>query len=381
MREACDPFVPSALHSPCLLNIATGKAASKETETYLNETFVDGHRRHVRFRDECAVDNDRFMKPIQRRPVSNFAKENAKKRCPNAKGKPNESIRDIFIRILIAISQKTNFNLKHVMAFPIIDFPLSLTHSHGSRITTDKNKLLKKFEKFQEGFTERPHLPIHVTLIDGGLLLHSHLRAIGNITTYGNLARSLLTSVCGNQGNEIHVLFDTYYRMSLKASERRLRGAEDCPFVISSPHQSPRQNCQKLLQNGMFKDQLAGFLLKEWQKCHYGPIIGTKPLVLSPGGDCIRLEFNQRESKMNVERPGHLQGIHEEADTLIAFHLSSVKGNVIIRASDTDVMVIIIGMLGRDINSQKPTLYERIIMECCLGTLIDTLISVSSPLR
>ena len=47
VTEACDPFVPSALSSPCLLNIATGKAASKVTETYLNETLVDGHRRHV----------------------------------------------------------------------------------------------------------------------------------------------------------------------------------------------------------------------------------------------------------------------------------------------------------------------------------------------
>ena len=192
------------------MNIATGKAAAKETETYLNEALVDGHKRHLKFREECAMDRDRFMKPIQRRPVSNFAKENAKKKHLNAKGKANESLRDVFIRILIAISQKTNFNLKRVMAFPITDYPLSLTHSDGSRIKTDKDKLLKKLEEFQEGFTERPLPPIDVTLIDGGLLIHSFLSAIGSITSYGQLARNLLAYICGSQGKGIHVLFDTY---------------------------------------------------------------------------------------------------------------------------------------------------------------------------
>ena len=72
--------------------------------------------------------------------------------------------------------------------------------------------------------------------IDGGLFIHSFLSAIGNITAYGNLARTLLAYVCGSRGNEIHLLFDPY-----QVSERKLRVADDRPFLITGPEQAPRQ--------------------------------------------------------------------------------------------------------------------------------------------
>ena len=53
------------------------------------------------------------------------------------------------------------------------------------------------------------------------------------------------------------------------------------------------------------------FLLKEWQRNHYGPVLAKK----------------------TVTNPDHLQGRHEETDTLIAFHASRVAGNVMVRAS------------------------------------------------
>ena len=140
-------------------------------------------------KEECTTDEYRFLKPIKRRPVANFAKENAKKVNPNAKGKTNESLPDVFIRIPIAVSEKTNFNLKQVLAYPITDYPPSLTLSDGSRIKTDKAKLLKKLEEFQVGFTGKQIPPIDVTLINGGLLVHSYVDTLGSITSYGNLAR------------------------------------------------------------------------------------------------------------------------------------------------------------------------------------------------
>ena len=70
---------------------------------------------------------------------------------------------------------------------------------------------------------------------------------------------------------------------------------------------------------------------------------------------------------MHVGDPSHLQGSHEEADTLLAFHASSVAGNAVIRASDTDVLVILLGMIGRHLTNQRPTTYSRIIMDCGSG--------------
>ena len=36
---------------------------------------------------------------------------------------------------------------------------------------------------------------------------------------------------------------------------------------------------------------------------------------------------------MTVEHPMHLQGIHEEADTLIAFHVNHVNVHILVRVS------------------------------------------------
>ena len=40
-----------------------------------------------------------------------------------------------------------------------------------------------------------------------------------------------------------------------------------------------------------------------------------------------------------------------------------------IRASDTDVLVILLGMIGRHLTSQRPTAYSCIIMDCGSGNI------------
>ena len=80
--------------------------------------------------------------------------------------------------MLVVISQKTNFDLEHVVSYPITDFPLSIAQPDGSLLNTTKSKLLDKLESMQDGMTTLPH--IDATLIDGGLLLHSYLSAVGN---------------------------------------------------------------------------------------------------------------------------------------------------------------------------------------------------------
>ena len=368
INEMCDPFSSQATASGNLLNIATGKSASEETKMYLTNTIVAGHELRVQFQQECADDKQRFLKPIKKRKVSNFAQENLKKKQPTAQMKSAaESLRDVFIRILVILSEKTTFDLRHIMAFPITPYPLSITHSDGTGLKTNKCKLLSKLEEFQATSQEAPLPTCDVTLIDGGFLLHSYLSAIGHIASYGQLARNLLAHVCSNQGNEVHVLFDTYKSSSLKESERKLRGAEDCPFVITGPNQTPKQNCQKLLQNGIFKDQLATFLMTEWQNEHYAAILGKKIIYVSHGGNCVRLKFNESTSQMTVDYPLNLQGDHEEADTLIAFHAANACGNVVVRASDTDVLVILLGMIGRHMELPTEPSYSHIAMDCGTG--------------
>ena len=161
-----------------------------------------------------------MLKPIKRRKVSNFANENTKVKLARSTGNHVvTSQQDTFIRMLVVISQNTSFGLKYVCSFPITDVSLSISHPDGSRQRTNKNLLLRKLETMQDGVENLP--PVDACLIDGGLLIHSYLTGLGNISSYGNVARGLLSHICKHFGmaNEIHVLFDRYLPHSLKESE------------------------------------------------------------------------------------------------------------------------------------------------------------------
>ena len=54
ITQSCDPFSPPATTSTCLLNIATGKSASKETEVYLTQSLDEGHKLRIQFEEECS---------------------------------------------------------------------------------------------------------------------------------------------------------------------------------------------------------------------------------------------------------------------------------------------------------------------------------------
>ena len=57
-----------------------------------------------------------------------------------------------------------------------------------------------------------------------------------------------------------------------------------------------------------------------------------------------RMMQNNNEHDRVITEPVNLQSRHEEADTLVAFH---AEGNILIRPTDTDVLVILLGLAGR----------------------------------
>ena len=231
LTEACDPFSAPASTTDNLLNLATGKATATATKDYLLQTLEQGKYRRKKFQEECADDENRVMKSIQRRKVENFASENSKKkRKSTTKAKPvTEGVRDTFVPFMVVVSESTNFDLKSVLEFPITDYPLSIAHGDGSIMKTVKANLLKKLESMQNGFAQNDLPRIDVTVIDGGLLLHSFLSVTSSIASYANLARNMLSHVCSNVGGEIHVLFDTYIQSSIKTTTRG-RGPTLCNY-------------------------------------------------------------------------------------------------------------------------------------------------------
>ena len=51
---------------------------------------------------------------------------------------------------------------------------------------------------------------------------------------------------------------------------------------------------------------------------------------------------------LEVDRPSNLRSAHEKADTLIAFHVKKIYGgNVLVRSSDTNVLILLLGLVGK----------------------------------
>ena len=118
----CNPFLDDPLLQENLINLATGKAARKETEEFLLNTLMRGDNERKRFLEEWIDLPSRFMQTVKRIKVSNFASENlSQKNIFPTDNKINkaESARDVFIRIALLASSNSNFDLKRVMSFPI----------------------------------------------------------------------------------------------------------------------------------------------------------------------------------------------------------------------------------------------------------------------
>ena len=87
--------------------------------------------------------------------------------------------------------------------------------------------------------------------------------------------------------------------------------------------------------------------MNEWKKQIYGSIIQTKTVFVSNGGKCFEYKVNSHNNSLETTEPVYLQGQHEEADPLIAFHVKAVTDNILVRSTGTDVLVILLGLVGR----------------------------------
>ena len=78
LQETCDPFDESSASCDKLLNISSGKTAPSNVQNYLTNLLDNGKIARQKFEEECLDDPKRFLKPIKRQNVLNFAKSNQK---------------------------------------------------------------------------------------------------------------------------------------------------------------------------------------------------------------------------------------------------------------------------------------------------------------
>ena len=83
-------------------------------------------------------------------------------------------------------------------------------------------------------------------------------------------------------------------------------------------------------------------------------------MFILDGGYCLRLSVHGMGTLV-VDLSEEFQGRHEEADTLLVFHAKQIRGNIVVRSSDSDVLILMLGL------SKKIMLTSNILMGCGTG--------------
>ena len=111
-------------------------------------------------------------------------------------------------------------------------------------------------------------------------------------------------------------------------------------YQINGIGQKRPANWLQALRNPSFKRSLIEFLSKTWSDDSFADIFGEKQLLFNNENICKRYRSVGR--RVLTEDANHLFCSHEEADTRMFYHLSTITNgqNVILRTNDTDCLVI-----------------------------------------
>ncbi|KAL5017668.1 hypothetical protein ScPMuIL_007257 [Solemya velum] len=205
-----------------MVNVATCRAASTGTESYLINVLKRNQDERDNVLDDWDSNNSRFLQPVKRICVHNVAAQNAKRWHLT------------FREFSLIQSQRTHCHC---------DGP----HPSRRRQSHSYQFIMCKY--------------------DGGL--HSILSQTNMGASYASVARTVLSVICSGRASEVHVCSGKYVENSIRDSERTLRGESMglCYNQIMS------QSGQKLLTNGVLENWLAKFLFNEEGKNKpFGPV-------------------------------------------------------------------------------------------------------------
>lgn len=281
----------------------------------------------------------RFEERISQNKISNFVKSNERKKMVvNNKVQEVRLQRDLFGRML-AISKDQNANIEKILTYPLTPVSMALCNLDGTICKTEKSALTKclKVE------SSRSLIP-DIIIIDGFYILHC-MKDVPK--TFGSISKKLLKTITNNRASEIHLIFDRYFQPSIKGYERSLRrsSSSDRNFVILGENQPRPTDFSKELRNSKFKEALINFIINHWSGQHLAEFIKDKTIFLN-FDNCYSYEVVNGEViksvNVNFSCPDH-----EEADTKIVFHICKINrdANVLIKCSDTDILVILLGNL------------------------------------
>lgn len=233
-----------------------------------------------------------------------------------------------------------NIDIAKVMAYPVTPLPMSMCHLDGTICKTQKSALMTIVEKEVQSSTP-PRFDI--VIVDGFFLLHL-MKDVPR--TFGAISKKILQMATRSTAKRIDIVFDRYFTPSIKDHERSLReGFQSSHYIISGPEQVRTADFNKELKNSKLKDALVNFFIDHWASDEMVPFINDKTIFLNHK-NCHSYQVSGerviRTLEEDLECPAH-----EEADTKMVYHVTKVNdsSNILIKCSDTDVLVIMLGSM------------------------------------
>jgi hypothetical protein len=173
--------------------------------------------------------------------------------------------RDLFGRLLIAANAR-QINLREVLSYELSPIPCSLAHYDRSLRKTTKSVLMKILEK---GVNVPPTLPASllqtIYIIDGMAVVQ--MVKSGGASTFGDLSLKYFSyftaplSLHRCNCTDVHIVFDQYFEVSIKAGERSRRGLTTALEVqIGGPSTPVPKQWGKYITNQQNKINLCDFL-------------------------------------------------------------------------------------------------------------------------
>jgi len=345
IESSTDPFRLDT--SLPLINISTGKSVPEAVSNSLLHIPQDGKERHESFVKECREDETRFEKPIRKHPLRTFATECVvnRKAKKNTKEAQLKCTSQLLGRIAFTAAT-TDIDLEYVFSFPLTPVPLSMCTGDGTMTHTDKSKLFGILEGKVAEHGSPTYIGTHI--IDGNFQFHC--MSPDQPVTYGDLSRNILSSCLAYRSRRVDINFDTYERPSIKDCERARRAADTGgKLVIDGPQQKRVGSFKKQLEVEEFKKELPVFLMKNWSSSHLKPLLENRVVYLGVMEECTR--YFVEDGVVKEESVDSLKCNHAEADTRVIIHMieadKSTPGDIVIRASDTDILVLLLYHLHR----------------------------------
>ena len=143
------------------------------------------------------------------------------------------------------------------------------------------------------------------------------------------------------------MVFDKVQSPSIKDCERAETSknvSRELNYQVTGLGQDTPSNWLEALRNDNFKVSLNKFLVDILE--NDGGILKEKKLCVTDGNVCYLSEVSNGKLVRMIK--SHLYSTHEEVDSEIIFHVTSIEenSNVVIRTADTDVLIIALGCIS-----------------------------------